>query len=839
MFRSINARVLVGTLALALVPLLAAVAFLTWLSTTRSQQALEQRAFEQLAAIRTVKTSEIESYAREVEQFMRLFAASPVIREATRDLRIAFDEQTTSFPADQLAAARTELTDYYTVDFINEYQSKNPGVARLPDMAAVVAAQSAQAVTMQLSYIARNPNPLGTKNLLVDAADGTRYAELHARLQPFMAKAFKEYGFYDFFLVDAENGNVIYTYFKELDYASSLIDGPYASTGLGQAFALARESDDINRVQSTEFAPYGPSYDDQAAFVSLPIMDESGTQRLGILVAQLPIDRIDRIMTFNRQWADAGLSASGEVYLVGPDATPRSNSRFLVENKATFLDQLTGLTPELRQIIDARQSWNGLVKLDTEGAKAALSGERGEATYNDYRNIKVLGSYAPLNFIGRQWGVMAEIDEAEAFRGSRELLQTIFYAALGAVALMGLLGIITALWLARSINRPIRRLSDTVKSLNDGDFDARAHITSGDELGQLGGALDQLLDERLATLNQQSRENEQLNNSVIEIMQAVGQLAQRDLTVQVPVTADVTGAVSDAINLMTSETSAALRQVFNISANVAQASSRVKQRSDAVLTMAEQSGQEVAAASEELAQAASALNLIAKDAQIANSTAENVIRATGEALRAVSATVGGVSASRDIIRETEKRIKRLGERSQEISAVVSIIGNIAERTSILALNAAMQAVAAGEAGRGFAVVAEEVKRLAENARDATQQISNLVGGIQADTVDAVQSMNEAITQVVDISKLAERAGAQMNETQLATSELVASVRGIAQTTAAQAKVSDTLMNRASQIAQSTRTTLDQVTQQNVEKARLLQFARGLLDTVRQFKLPTN
>lgn len=837
MFRSINARVLFGTLLLALLPLILAAGFIAFLATQRSQEALEARAAEQLTAIRSAKTAEIAAYGNEIQQFMRLFAASPVIRDAMRDFDAAFNEATAAMPEEEIAARREELARYYNEDFVGEYGKRNPGVTTMVGMADVVAAQTPQAIWMQSIYIARNRAPLGRKNELINAEDGTRYADLHARLQPFLAKAYAEYGFYDFFLVNAQNGNVVYTYFKELDYASSLVDGPWATSGLGEAFRLARDSTEVNVLQSTEFAPYRPSYDDQAAFVSLPIMDESGENRIGILIAQLPIERIDNIMTFNKKWTDSGLGESGEIYLVGPDATPRSNSRFLIEDQDNFLKTFQNLPTDQAQIIRARGRWQGLLPIRTEGATGALSGKSGFATYPDYRGVPVLGSFAPLNFIGRQWGVMAEIDVAEALKSSRELLQTILYAAIATVLGIGLLAGGIALTLARSINRPITRLSETVQSLNQGDFDARSRLQTNDELGQLGNALDQLLDDRLATLNQQAKENEQLNNSVIEIMQAVGQLAQRDLTVSVPVTADVTGAVSDAINLMTAETSAALRQVFSISANVAQASSRVKQRSDAVLNMAEQSGQEVAAASEELAQAAQALSLIARDAQEANVTAETAIKATAEALRTVSATVGGVSASRDIIRETEKRIKRLGERSQEINAVVGIIGNIAERTSILALNAAMQAVAAGEAGRGFAVVAEEVKRLAENARDATQQIGNLVSGIQADTVDAVQSMNDAITQVVDISRLAERAGEQMQQTQVATNNLVQSVREIANTTSQQAKVSDVLLNRAGQIAQSTRNTLDQVNQQNVETARLLQFARGLLDTVRQFKLP--
>jgi methyl-accepting chemotaxis protein len=216
--------------------------------------------------------------------------------------------------------------------------------------------------------------------------------------------------------------------------------------------------------------------------------------------------------------------------------------------------------------------------------------------------------------------------------------------------------------------------------------------------------------------------------------------------------------------------------------------------------------------------------------------AETALGATQQALIAVRSTVEGISSSRDQIRETEKRVKRLGERSQEISSVVGIINQIAERTSVLALNASMQAVAAGDAGRGFAVVADEVKRLAENARQATQQIASLVSGIQADTQETIQAMNNTITQVVDISRIAEQAGARMNESRASTDGLAGSVRNIADTTKAQEALSQTLLNRTRLIQSATLEALNQVSEQGKETANLLAYSGSLLETVRKFKL---
>ena len=209
---------------------------------------------------------------------------------------------------------------------------------------------------------------------------------------------------------------------------------------------------------------------------------------------------------------------------------------------------------------------------------------------------------------------------------------------------------------------------------------------------------------------------------------------------------------------------------------------------------------------------------------------------TGEAVRAVASTVEGVARSRVLIRETEKRIKRLGERSQEVGLVVGLIQGIAERTGILALNASMRAAAAGEAGRDFAVVADEVKRLSESARESTAQIARLINAIQSETSDTVVAMNQAISQVVEISRLAETAGEGMQRTQEQTESLAADVREIARTSSEQARVGSALQERARIIQEASGETARQLEQQASETARLVKSARALLDEVSVFKV---
>lgn len=423
------------------------------------------------------------------------------------------------------------------------------------------------------------------------------------------------------------------------------------------------------------------------------------------------------------------------------------------------------------------------------------------------------------------------------FLAAQSTNQQLFFALIG----VAVFGILISLGMSQavrsSIEQPVSRLNTMVGELSAGNYEARSGIRGKDEIGQLGQALDELLDERVTTLARAERENEQLNDSIIQLLQAVFQLSQRDLTIQVPVTEDVTGPMADALNLLTNETAKVLLQVTSLSDDVAQASGKVKQQSDRVITMAEVELKEVNTTAEELRNAAAAMNHIAELAKTCDLAAENTINTTQQALGTVSTTVQGINDIRDTIRETEKRIKRLGERSQEVSGIVSIINSIAERTHILALNASMHAASAGEAGRGFAVVANEVQRLAENAREATLQIATLVSNIQAETADTVNTMNNVITRVVDGSRQAETAGEQMRLTQQTTADLVASVQEIAQNSYRQAEITNRLLNRAAQIQKSTEETSRELQEQNVQTTNLVQYSQGLVDAVRVFKLP--
>jgi methyl-accepting chemotaxis protein len=424
----------------------------------------------------------------------------------------------------------------------------------------------------------------------------------------------------------------------------------------------------------------------------------------------------------------------------------------------------------------------------------------------------------------------------ELFRQKIQDARVVEFSASAFILLLFGIATTIAVLISRSITGPVSHLVSVMDRLAKGDASVRAHVQSLDEIGMMGRHFDAMVDQREAVNASILRERDQLNDSIIGLMQAVAKLADKDLTVKVPVAEDVTGLLADALNLLSAETAKVVKEVVDIAGKVASVSGQVKSQADTVIGVATDEKREVEQTSAELNQLSTVMQGIAQLARDCNAVAEKAIETTNRAQTTVLGTVEDITTIRDTIRETEKRIKRLGERSQEIGTVVGIINGIAERTHILAINASMHAASAGEAGRGFAVVANEVQKLAENAREATSKISGLVSNIQLETADTITTMNDAITQVVHGTSQAQKAGDEMRETRATTADLVQLVQRIATNSTAQAQASLQLRERASQIQESTERTYEQLQAQGQQTEKLVGFSRDLVRTVSVFNV---
>ncbi len=403
----------------------------------------------------------------------------------------------------------------------------------------------------------------------------------------------------------------------------------------------------------------------------------------------------------------------------------------------------------------------------------------------------------------------------------------------GAALMFGLLMVALMLTLGLLVWRSFIEFNEAMKAAKEGDFDVRLKISRNYEIGRFAKDVNELLEERAQTALKVQEENA----AVLALLQGVSKFSQRDLTMRLEVKEDITAPLADSLNIMADETSKVLNGVVNIANDVAQAAQQVKAQSDTVIDVASDEQRQVEQTAVQLGEASEAMSAITTLAKGCNDSADKAIRATENSQQSVLNTIQGITGIRTTIRETEKRIKRLGERSQDISGIVSLINSIAERTHILALNASIYAASAGETGKGFVVIADEIQRLAENSREATSKISTLVNNIQAETAETVTTMNEAISQVVRGTQLAEQAGTTMQETHANTSDLVDKVQQIADKSKNQSGVTHELRDRSELIKKSTQKTNTELRDQSEQTDLLVQYSDDLLQAVGVFTLP--
>jgi methyl-accepting chemotaxis protein len=474
----------------------------------------------------------------------------------------------------------------------------------------------------------------------------------------------------------------------------------------------------------------------------------------------------------------------------------------------------------------------------TKSIQVILESAEGSAAMMEAQYAEINNKYEKLN---RDQLLLNNLISAEVETARQSAEDTGAQLANMLLLLAGAAFVLLALasyFIYRGIMAPLNELRQAIVKVEAGHYEIRVGLDSQDEIGALGRAFDKLVDVHIATMKTTASDNERLNNSVIGLFSAMGALAQKDLTVRAPVTDDIIGTLGDAINQLTDVTATVLHHVTKVAGVVEAASERMKKQSDVVNEMAKEEDVIVVRLISNLETAMASIGEVAIFARDSNRAAAEATKSTESAMETVQATLSGMNAIRETISEMEKRIKRLGERSQEISQIVNLINTISERTHVLSLNAAMQAAMAGEAGRGFAVVAEEVQRLAENSRQATGQIANLVQNIQVETNDTIATVNKTIEQVVNESELAHNAGERMRETHEATARLVRLVATIATSSAEQTKIASVLRAAADEIAQFTEKTAEQLVAQNQSAGSLVAASQKLVDAISVFKLPS-
>ena len=340
---------------------------------------------------------------------------------------------------------------------------------------------------------------------------------------------------------------------------------------------------------------------------------------------------------------------------------------------------------------------------------------------------------------------------------------------------------------------------------------------------------------RLASTQELNQRNQE---AILRLLDEMGSLAEGDLTVKATVTEDITGAIADSINFTVDELRRLVGTINDTAVQVAASAQESQATAMHLADAAEHQAQQITSASAKINEIASSIDQVSKNSAESADVAHRSVEIAAKGADVVRQTIQGMDNIRDQIQETSKRIKRLGESSQEIGSIVELINDIAEQTNILALNAAIQAASAGEAGRGFAVVADEVQRLAERASNATKRIEALVQTIQSDTNEAVSSMEQTTAEVVAGARLAEDAGLALGEIEKVSNDLADLIQNIS-TAARQQSAAATNITATMSVIQEITTQTSQGASQTAESiGNLAQLAADLRRSVADFKLPT-
>jgi len=387
-----------------------------------------------------------------------------------------------------------ELRNYYATKFLPQLQN-NLGNTTHPDQ--FVPADPIQRY-LQYHYM-----------VAAATADDSLYGLAHTANHERFDRVGSMFGYEDILLIDDDTLEIIYTLRKRPDFATSLRDGPYASTNLAKAAdALSRARDrDTFKVVDTEL--YRPNFGLPVGFVLSPIFN--GSEMVGILALEFPIDRIVHLLTGNFEWEREGMGKTGECYVVGPDFTMRSRSRFMVEDPQTFFRQLrtSTVTPSVLEQIKRQGTVLNQLPVKTYSTEQALLGHDGITMINDYRGVPVLSSYGPLDLNSLRWAVVAEMDVAEAYQPIYDYARRALLAATALAIATTLLALVSS-WL---LVRPLKLLAAAARRIGAGDSAVSVDLNTRDEFGELANVFNEMsanLQRQRGELEEKARENQEL-----------------------------------------------------------------------------------------------------------------------------------------------------------------------------------------------------------------------------------------------------------------------------------------------------------------------------------------
>lgn len=585
----------------------------------------------------------------------------------------------------------------------------------------------------------------------VSGLEGRVYQLQHERNRPQLAAFAASYGYSDMLMVGPE-GTLYFTLNAPSILGQNVLNGPLSETHFGRA--VRRLLTTGTEWALTDFAPFEPAGGEIVSFLvhRLPLAEGSES---AVIALQLPITPVQLLMQ-----STTGLGNTGETYLVGPDMLMRTDSRF--SQTSTTLTQ----------------------RVDTAAVRAAQAGETGSQLLVDYRGRRVLSSYTPVSILDQlQWVLVAEMEEAEAFAPVRTLATQM----LGIGGLSLALVIVVGVLLSRAITRPVSSMVSLAQRVAEGDLTQKLEVTTHDEIGDLGTAINTMVENLKRLIGEISDSSRMLGSATTELQNSGVQAAAASHRIAQVIQNLAEGAASQS--RAAQESSSSMEELRASISNIAQGAQnqaeRVAKTVDVIRSMVTAVDQ-VASTAEEVAES--------------SQTSFEIAQQGGNAVRE---TIAGMERIRESSARVQKDIEELGKQSQRIGEIVTMIDEIADQTNLLALNAAIEAARAGEHGRGFAVVAEEVRKLAERSGAAANDITDLVASIQEGVQRAVQATQAGAGEIERGTRLAQQSEGALEKILEAMENVTRQVRSIAQTAQNVARQAQDALSAVDEVASIT------------------------------------
>lgn len=631
-----------------------AIAATASIALTIAQRAATQDAKDKIVSIQTGKVKALNGYLQSIAEDLEIMADNDMVRQALVD----FNAGWTAMGAGQTAA-------------------------------------------LQNLYITQNPHPAGQKHKLDAATDGSLYSQAHAKYHDWFRYFLNARGYYDIFLINAD-GDVVYTVFKELDFATNVNTGQWKDTDLGHLFRATKAATDKEEKHFADFKPYAPSNDAPASFIAHAIMNADGSFA-GALVFQMPIERINNVV----QSAE-GLGETGESYVVGQDKLMRTDARLAKES--TLLK----------------------IRVDTAAVGKALAGENGVIFDVTYHGADGVSAYAPLEFLGTQWAIITEMDKAEFMQPIRDMQFYILISAL--VVLIVVTG--AGIFISRMIVLPLNSMRSAMTDLAAGRFEvAVPALDRGDEIGEMAQSVQVFKENGIEAKRLREEQEAERERAIIEKRQAMNDLANT-------FEGDVGQVIASA-----SEASVKLEKIAHVLTGVA---AEANEKSMSVAASAEQTSanvHSVASASEELTASINEISSqVSRSAEVA-SEAKQKAQITSEQVQSLVSAVEQIGAVVTLISDIAEQTNllalnatieaaRAGEAGKGFAVVASEVKSLANQTAKATEDIARQITA-------IQTATKESDKSIQDILDVIQRIDEISGTVAA----AVEEQGAATSEI--------------------------------------------------------------------------------------------